>query len=121
MTSKNDTNEKFIDLVYDLHTLTDKDIMCWRGTKDASNSDISKQFKILSMDDGGAKTYVKTWLLNELEKEVGLPSKKMFNMIVGTGAGGMIALGLGKGIPAKDLLDIFDGEGAKILDDQPMF
>jgi predicted acylesterase/phospholipase RssA/energy-coupling factor transporter ATP-binding protein EcfA2 len=53
--------------------------------------------RILTLDGGGIRGIVQLTILQQLERAlgVGLPLQVFFDLIVGTGSGGMIALGLG--------------------------
>lgn len=75
------------------------------------------QFRILSIDGGGIKGIFPATVLAELEeKYLGCESvAKYFDLIVGTSTGGVIALGLGAGLTAKDLRDIYRDRGHEIF------
>ncbi|MYC86913.1 MAG: patatin [Gemmatimonadales bacterium] len=48
-------------------------------------------YKILSIDGGGIRGVIPAVVLNHLEAEVGKPTHKMFDLIVGTSTGGILA------------------------------
>lgn len=67
-----------------------------------------KPFKILSIDGGGIKGIFPAKFLASLEEEIGDGNThKHFDLICGTSTGGIIALGLSLGIPAKEILKLY--------------
>ena len=71
--------------------------------------------KVLSIDGGGIRGIIPSLGLNYLERESGRPISELFDLCVGTSAGGIIALGLAQadaiGAPkysAHDLADFFE-------------
>jgi uncharacterized protein len=77
-----------------------------------------KPFRILSIDGGGIKGIFPAAFLAELERLTGKSSANHFDLIVGTSTGGIIALGLGMGVPAADILEFYKTEGAQIFPTQ---
>lgn len=71
--------------------------------------------KVLSIDGGGIKGVIPAVVLSELEKRTGKRCSDMFDLIVGTSTGGILALGLSLGWPAKDLLKIYTDRGKDIF------
>jgi len=71
--------------------------------------------RILSIDGGGIKGVFPAAFLADLEDEIGEPIGDYFDLIVGTSTGGIIALGLGMGIPARDLLGFYEQRGPTIF------
>lgn len=71
--------------------------------------------KILSIDGGGIKGVFPAAFLADVEDAIGEPIVDYFDLIVGTSTGGIIALGLGMGIPAKDILGFYQQHGPKIF------
>ena len=55
---------------------------------------MSKKFKILSIDGGGLRGLVPLLILKEVEKITGKKIYELFDLIVGTSTGGIIACGL---------------------------
>ena len=50
---------------------------------------------MLSLDGGGFRPAMQLNILQHMEALTGLPIHKLFDVIVGTGPGAMIALGIG--------------------------
>lgn len=73
--------------------------------------------KILSLDGGGIKGLFTAQLLAKMEQELtgGKPLADYFDYIAGTSTGGIIALGLGLGMPARDILDFYIADGREIF------
>lgn len=79
--------------------------------------------KILSIDGGGIRGIIPALVLAEIERNTGAPIAKLFDLIIGTSTGGIIALGLGKvdvntGQPhysAKKLADLYKKRGEDIF------
>ncbi len=73
----------------------------------------NKKFKILSIDGGGIKGVFPAYLLmlieSELEKRKDGKTKiyQHFDLITGTSTGGIIALALSFGIPAKEIYELY--------------
>ncbi len=78
----------------------------------------TKPFKILSIDGGGIKGAFVASLLADLEKQYchsGGNVASYFDLIVGTSTGGILALGLGLGMPAADILNFYQKYGPQIF------
>lgn len=73
-----------------------------------------KTFKILSIDGGGMRGIYSATILNNLEEKYG-QIIDYFDMISGTSTGGIIALGLSLGLPAKKMMDFYQIYGPKIF------
>ena len=74
-------------------------------------------FKILSIDGGGIKGIFPAGVLTYLEENClgGQPIGDYFDLIAGTSTGGIIALGLGAGLTARSLLDLYVNEGHRVF------
>ena len=83
-----------------------------------------KSFKILSIDGGGIRGIIPSKFLAELEEyfslKVGEPIKlnEHFDLITGTSTGGIIAIGLGLGMSAKDIHKLYT-DNAKLIFGSP--
>jgi len=64
-----------------------------------------RPFKILSLDGGGIRGIYTAEILRRCEESFcdGAPLAQYFDMIAGTSTGGIIALGLGLGIPTAEI------------------
>src|SRR5580693_7660654 len=71
--------------------------------------------RILTIDGGGIKGVFPAALLATLEDEIGAPIADYFDLIAGTSTGGIIAIGLGLGLTAKELLDFYRETGSRIF------
>ena len=74
-------------------------------------------FKILSLDGGGIKGIFPAGILTYLEENCldGQPIGDYFDLIAGTSTGGIIALGLGAGLTARSLFDLYVNEGHRVF------
>lgn len=72
-------------------------------------------FRILSIDGGGIKGVLPASFLATLEEQLERPIGQYFDLIAGTSTGGIIAIGLAMGIPAKDLLTLYTERGPRIF------
>jgi patatin-like phospholipase/acyl hydrolase len=71
--------------------------------------------RILSIDGGGIKGVFPGSFLATLEQSLGQPVATYFDLIVGTSTGGIIALGLGLGLSAMDVLSFYEEHGPSIF------
>ncbi|WP_299916022.1 patatin-like phospholipase family protein [uncultured Roseobacter sp.] len=74
--------------------------------------------RILSIDGGGIKGTLPAAFLAGLEEDLGEPIGQYFDLIAGTSTGGIIALGLGLGRTAKELLELYETRGPVIFDQE---
>lgn len=75
-----------------------------------------EKFKILSIDGGGIKGVFPAKFLTSLEEEIGEgQTYKHFDLICGTSTGGIIALALSLGIPAKEILKLYQNNAKTIF------
>ena len=77
----------------------------------------SETFSILSIDGGGIKGILPAAILAECERRFtgGRSAGNYFDMIAGTSTGGIIALALGIGIRASDVLRLYLDYGSRIF------
>ncbi len=71
--------------------------------------------RILSIDGGGIKGVFPASFLSSIEEVVDGKVADYFDLIVGTSTGGIIALGLGLGFSAKEILEFYEKYGAGIF------
>ena len=72
-------------------------------------------FHVLALSGGGYRGLYTATVLAELEQAMGRPIASHFDLICGTSAGGMLALGLAAEIPARELKELFEKEGNRIF------
>lgn len=72
-------------------------------------------FRILTLDGGGIKGVFAASFLAELEDALGEPLVDYFDLVAGTSTGGIIALGLGLGLPAQDILQFYETHGPAVF------
>jgi predicted acylesterase/phospholipase RssA len=76
-----------------------------------------RRFRILSIDGGGIKGLFPATVLAELEQRYlgGQSIAPYFDLVVGTSTGGILALGLGAGLKASELADLYARRGADVF------
>ena len=72
-------------------------------------------YHVLALSGGGYRALYTATVLAELEAALGHPIASHFDLICGTSAGGMLALGLAAEIPANELKALFENEGSRIF------
>lgn len=76
--------------------------------------------RILTIDGGGIKGIVPASFLATVEDTIEDNIADYFDLIVGTSTGGIIALGLGLGLSAKDILTFYEKLGGSIFNGNRM-
>ncbi len=71
--------------------------------------------RILSIDGGGIKGALPAGFLAQVEEATGERIVDHFDLIAGTSTGGIIAIGLGLGVPASEILALFRQDGPVIF------
>lgn len=71
--------------------------------------------RILTIDGGGAKGAFPAAFLAGIEEETGRPVAEHFDLIAGTSTGGVIALALGLGLSARELVEFYLKRGPEIF------
>jgi hypothetical protein len=84
------------------------------GRGNASASIASKR-KILAIDGGGIKGAFPASFLAAVEEATGKRIADHFDLIAGTSTGGIIALGLGLGLSARDILRFYQEQGRRVF------
>ena len=76
-----------------------------------------RDFRILSIDGGGIRGVFPAALLAALEERYlnGSSVSRYFDLITGTSTGGVIAIGLGAGLRASELRDLYIERGGEIF------
>lgn len=72
-------------------------------------------YHVLALSGGGYRSLYTATILAELESVLGRPIASHFDLICGTSAGGMLALGLAAEIPAIELKALFEDQGSRIF------
>ena len=83
--------------------------------------DMNNRFQILALDGGGIKGLFSAAFLAKLEDDLNVKIADLFDLIVGTSTGGIIALGLGLGLSPKELVDFYFKKGPKIFQKIPLW
>lgn len=83
------------------------------------HDDLRNDRRILSIDGGGIKGVFAASFLAEIEDNLGEPIVDYFDLIAGTSTGGIIALGLGMGLSAKEILSFYEDYGPEIFRGSP--
>jgi patatin-like phospholipase/acyl hydrolase len=77
--------------------------------------------RILTIDGGGIRGLVPAVVLAELERRAGVPTAQMFDLVVGSSTGGLLALGLtapdgaSPRYAAAELAELYEREGPTIF------
>ena len=75
----------------------------------------TKKRKILSIDGGGVKGAFPAAFLAKVEESTGKRIVDHFDLIAGTSTGGIIALGLGLGLSAHEILRFYEEHGPRVF------
>lgn len=71
--------------------------------------------QVLSLDGGGLRGIFSAAVLTALEEDLDSPVLDHFDLVTGTSTGGLIALALGAGVPARSILEFFVEEGPQVF------
>ena len=71
--------------------------------------------RVLSIDGGGLKGVMPAAFLAEIETRTGKRVVDHFDLVVGTSTGGIIALGIGLGLPCSQILDFYHEKGPDVF------
>jgi len=74
-----------------------------------------QQFRILSLDGGGLKGAFEAAFLAAIEDDLNVSVVDHFDLITGTSTGSIIAMGLGLGLSAKQILEFYQSKGSRIF------
>ncbi|MGA2567631.1 MAG: CBASS cGAMP-activated phospholipase [Pseudolabrys sp.] len=88
------------------------------SSNENSSSSDDNAFRILSLDGGGIRGVFPAAFLARLEEHLEHPIGRYFDLIAGTSTGGIIAIGLGLGLRARDILKLYMEEGPAIFGQQ---
>jgi len=70
------------------------------------------------LDGGGIRGTFSAAFLARIEEHLDYPIGRYFDLIAGTSTGGIIAIGLGLGLSAKEILRLYEEKGPAIFDQQ---
>ncbi|HTU38271.1 MAG TPA: CBASS cGAMP-activated phospholipase [Acidimicrobiales bacterium] len=65
------------------------------------------RFQVLAIDGGGVRGLFAAALLAGLEEDLRRPIVEVFDLVVGTSTGGIVALGLGAGLSPAEIVDFY--------------
>ena len=74
---------------------------------------------MLSLSGGGYRGYFTALVLADIEARFGILSHRLFDLIAGTSIGGIIAIGLAQGVPARDIAAMIAEHGQSIFPNLP--
>ena len=74
--------------------------------------------RLLSLEGGGIKGLALIWRLRALERAAGRPIHELFDLIGGVSTGGIIALGLARGVPLRELEKMYRDIGRDVFGSQ---
>ena len=79
--------------------------------------------RVLSLDGGGIRGIIPALVVAHLERQMGAPASELFDLIVGTSTGGILALGLslqdqqgGSLLAVKRMVALYERHGAQIFE-----
>jgi patatin-like phospholipase/acyl hydrolase len=76
------------------------------------------RYRILSIDGGGIRGIVTTVLMQRLQATPGLERfLDEVDLVAGTSTGGLLALGIARGLGLEEIRDLYVNDGPKIFDD----
>lgn len=78
-----------------------------------------KKYRILAIDGGGIKGMIPAAFLASVEQSTGKRIVDHFDLIAGTSTGGIIALGLGLGMSASEIVAFYENDGPQIFSAGP--
>jgi patatin-like phospholipase/acyl hydrolase len=86
---------------------------------ESSGAGSGRRFQVLALDGGGVRGIFTAALLAGLEEDLGSPVVDHFDLVVGTSAGGIVALALGAGLTPAEILDFYVAERHAIFARSP--
>lgn len=72
-------------------------------------------YSVLSLDGGGVRGLITAIWLDKLEREIGGPIGKYFDMVAGTSTGGILAAAVSSGMPANQIIKLYMEKGGDIF------
>jgi patatin-like phospholipase/acyl hydrolase len=80
-----------------------------------SSRPTQRRFQVLALDGGGVRGIFTAALLAGLEEDIRRPVVDVFDLVVGTSTGGIIALALGAGLTPREILEFYVSEKGRIF------
>ena len=87
---------------------------------DPAEQDATSVRRILCIDGGGILGTFPAAFLAAIESELDRPISDYFDLIAGTSTGGILGIGLGMGLKASDILDLYENRGPEIFASIPI-
>lgn len=76
------------------------------------------KYRVLSIDGGGIRGIVSTVIMERLAAKEGLGGfLDKVDLIAGTSTGGLVALGIARGLDLDEIRGLYELDGPKIFDD----
>ena len=79
--------------------------------------------RVLSIDGGGIRGIIPAMVIASIEKKMGKPARELFDLMVGTSTGGILALGLSRPglgrqaqFSARRVVKLYEEQGDKIFE-----
>lgn len=82
------------------------------------SAELSQIYRIFSLDGGGIRGMFPVAFLANLEEHLDEPIGSYFDLIAGTSTGGIIAIGLGLGLTAREIMAFYEEHGPAVFDQQ---
>jgi uncharacterized protein len=76
--------------------------------------------RILTIDGGGVRGIIPAVLLTALERATGKSTRDTFDMVAGTSSGAALAAGIAAGIPAAELVRIYEERSPQVFRSIPL-
>jgi len=80
-----------------------------------TSAGVARKRRILAIDGGGIKGAFPAAFLAAIEDATGKRFAEHFDLVAGTSTGGIIALGLGLGLSAKEILNFYQQHGRSVF------
>ncbi len=71
--------------------------------------------RIMILEGGGMRGCITAYFLLELERRAGCPLWELFDLVVGTSTGGILAALIVSGVPAEQMVDFYKKDGPRIF------
>ena len=82
---------------------------------DSASSGAKRPARIAILEGGGMRGCITAYLLEELERRAGCPLWQLFDLVVGTSTGGILAALIASGVPACQMVDFYKTDGPIIF------